>query len=360
MPPFGGYFPPAPAFPVAPAPVIHTVRRTPSWMVLLLVLFGLGLIASICVNLVLFSNFATELETVGTMRAVTLQAGRSDQTIALYRIGGFIDGRSAAEFHQFCVTIADDRNVRAVVLRMETPGGGVTSSDQMCEDVKALRAKGKKVVVSMGVVAASGGYYISAPADEIYAEPTTITGSIGVIAGWVVLKGTLDKIGAEPIVVKSSHATGWKDEMSLYAPPHAYQMKHIQEMLDKMQERFEDVVRTGRGNRLHPHEVSYTIPATQGAESVKRSETEPLNGKVYLADRAKELGLIDQIGYQDAAIRRAEVLARLTHARVAQYFRHRGFMETLMDSRASGSLKLDVSLMDHLQTPRFMMLWQAE
>ena len=116
------------------------------------------------------------------------------------------------------------------------------------------------------MVAASGGYYMSAPADEIYAEPTTITGSIGVIGGWVVLKGTLDKIGAEPIVVKSTHAQGWKDEMSMYAAPHAYQMKHIQEVLDKMQERFEEVVRTGRGNRLHPQAASYTIPATQGAE----------------------------------------------------------------------------------------------
>jgi protease IV len=352
MPPYGGYFPPAPA--AAP------VRRTPGWVILLLVLFGLGLIASVSVNVFMFSDFATDLETVGTMKATTLQAGRTDQTVAFYRVAGIIDGRAAAEFQQFCNAVGDDRNVKAVVLRVESPGGGVTSSDQMCEAVKALKAKNKKVVVSMGVVAASGGYYISAPADEIYAEPTTVTGSIGVIAGWVVLKGTLDKIGAEPIVMKSTHAQGWKDEISMYARPHDYQVKHMQEVLDKMQERFEETVRAGRGIRLHPQQASYTIPATQGAEAARRTETEPLNGKIYLPERAKELGLIDQIGYQDAAIKRAEVLAGLNHPRVVQYFRHRGVMEMLIDGRSSGSFKLDASLLDRLQTPRFMMLWQAE
>ena len=189
----------------------------------------------------------------------TLRQGESDEVVAVYGIQGILDGRQAGRFRQFCREIQDDKTIRAVVLRVDSPGGGVAASDQMHAMVRALRDKGKRVVVSMGSVAASGGYYIAAGADEIIAEETTITGSIGVLATWVVFDGTLEKIGAEPMVIRSTHARGWKDDISYLRKPDARQRRRLQGLLDEMQGRFEDVVRQGRGSKL-PTSVRLQTP----------------------------------------------------------------------------------------------------
>jgi len=327
----------------------------------LLVLGGLALLGSLAVNALLLADVGAAFEHRIAMRTSVVKAGNRNETVALYGVEGIIDSRASAQFEQFYKAVIDDDNVKAVMLRVNSPGGGVTSSDQICQMVKDLRKKGKKVVVSMGSLAASGAYYISAPADEIYAEATTITGSIGVVAGWVVLKGTLDKIGAEPVIIKSSHSEGWKDEMSSLSRPHEYQRRHIRDVLDNLQGRFEDVVQAGRGKRLKTRRVSYTIPAAEeGKAPVEHTETEPLNGKIYLADKAREFGLIDRIGFQDAAIRRAAQLAGLSRERVVHYSRRKSMMEKLLEGKAAGSMKLDLDLLDKLQTPRFMMIWKAD
>jgi protease-4 len=326
------------------------------WLFLVLILGG-----SILLNLalgVMGTQFGG-LEAQGGLARETIRPGHRSETVAVYRVIGIIDGAATAEFKQFYHSVVDDSDVKAVVLRIDSPGGGVTASDQICEMVKQIKAAGKKVVVSMGSVAASGGYYISAPADEIFAEETSITGSIGVITGWVVLKGTLDKIGAEALTIKSTHAQSWKDEMSPTTMPQDYQLQHIQEVLDEMQARFEDVVKTGRGERLKTNLEVVKVVGKDG-KVVQHENTEPFNGKIYLASKAKQLGLIDQIGYEDAAIDHATQLARLSKPKVVRYARRRTFMEALMDGKSDASLKIDTKLIDQLQTPRFMMLWKAE
>ena len=336
-------------------------KRRSTLLVVLLIMCALALVVSVAVNLAFVSDFGLGLESAGAMKKTVTRSGERSQTVAVYAVDGILHDQAVARFRQFYNTVAGDDDVQAVVLRVNSPGGGVTASDQICEMVKDLRSAGKKVVVSMGAVAASGGYYISAPADEIYAEATTVTGSIGVLAWWVALKGTLDKIGAEPVIIKSSHAEGWKDAWGGFDPPHDYQRQHIQDVLDKMQERFEEVVQAGRGKRLNPQPASYEIPPSrEGAQPVRHNETEPFNGKIYLAERALELGLIDRIGYQDAAIQRAANLAGLKDERVVRYSRRRTFMETLMDSRTDASFKLDRRLFESLRTPRLMMLWQVD
>jgi len=313
-------------------------------------------------NLVLLAVIGTQfgdIEAAG-LATHTMRSGSANETIAVYNVSGIIDGSAVDRFRQFFNSVVDNSKVKAVVLRVNSPGGGVTASDQICNMVKQLRkSAGKTVVVSMGSLAASGGYYISAPADEIYAEETSITGSIGVIAAWVVLEDTLDKIGAEPITVKSSHAQSWKDEMSLTSRPRDYQLKHIQDVLDQMQTRFEEVVQAGRGQRLktRPEKVEIT---DEDGKTYTHTNTEPFNGKIYLASQAKDLGLIDQIGYQDAAIDRAAALAGLSSPNVVRYAKRKTFMETLVDGRSDASFKIDAALIDRLQTPRFMMLWKAE
>ncbi len=337
-------------------------KRSSGWRIVFWLFLVLILGGSILLNLALLAAVGTEfggMEAQGGLATQTIRSGSRNQTVAVYRVIGVIDGAATAQFKQFYHSVVNDPEVKAVVLRIDSPGGGVTASDQICEMVKQIKAAGKKVVVSMGSVAASGGYYISAPADEIFAEDTTITGSIGVIAGWFVLKGTLEKIGAESFTIKSTHAQAWKDEMSPTAQPQDYQLDHLQEVLDEMQTRFESVVRTGRGTKLKTRAETVRMTDKSG-KSFQRENTEPFNGKIYLASKAMELGLIDEIGYEDAAIKRAGELANMDNPRVLRYARRKTFMESLMDGKADASFKIDAKLIDQFQTPRFMMLWKAE
>jgi len=326
-------------------------------------LFGLMVLLSIVMNVYLAGILAAQFQ--GPISKTTLRAGDKDNKdiVAVYGITGVLDGAAAGGFEMFYQEVARDPKVRAVVLRVNSPGGGVTASDQIHEMVQRLKTEcGKKVVVSMGGVAASGGYYVSAPADVIFAEPTTITGSIGVLMGWFVLEGTLEKVGIEPVVMKSTRARGWKDELSMFTQPDDRQRKHLQEVLDKLQNRFETVVRTGRKGKLVEKEVSYDLTVGEGdqARQVKHTETEPLNGKIYLADEAKALGLIDEIGYLNKAIDRAIELAAVGKPSVIRYAPRKGFLDQLLSAKAGQGLSVDASLLDRLQTPRLMMMWKVD
>lgn len=323
-------------------------------------LFGLIVLLSIIMNVYLAAILASQFQ--GPISQSVLRKGDEKNTVAVYGITGVLDGAAAASFEMFYREVARDPKVRAIVLRVNSPGGGVTASDQIHEMVQRLKTEsGKKVVVSMGGVAASGGYYVSAPADEIFAEPTTITGSIGVLMGWFVLEGTLEKIGVEPMVLKSTSARGWKDELSMFTQPDDRQRKHLQEVLDKLQDRFETVVRDGRKGKLQEKENSYTLTVGKGdqARQVQHTETAPLNGKVYLADEAKALGLIDEIGYLNEAIDRAVKLAGVGNPSVIRYSPRKGFLDQLLSAKAE-SLSVNADLLDRLQTPRLMMMWKVD
>jgi protease-4 len=325
------------------------------WVVLGLVLFG-----SLMLNLALLGMMGGGLEGDRGLATKVLREGNHGETVAQYDVSGIIDDRAAGEFDHFFRGVADDKNVKAVLLRVNSPGGSVSASDQIHHRVSELRSKGKKVVVSMGGLAASGGYYISAPADEIYAEQTTVTGSVGVIASWVILRGTLDKIGMEPMVMKSTSAQAWKDEMSPFRKPADYQKQHLQEVLDTMQKRFEGIVRGGRGGKLVTKEVKITMPpAEPNAQPTTVTTTAPLNGKIYLGEEAKEMGLVDQIGYWEDAVRGAEKIAGLRKARVVRYSRRMTLFD-IFAAKSEPGLKLEASLLDRLQTPQFMMIWKAE
>ena len=184
----------------------------------------------------------------GGMETEVVNSGADDQVIAVYEVVGVINDRQADNLQTFCRQVCDDSSVKAVVLRVNSPGGGVSSCDRMHNMLLDLRDCGKKLVVSMGSVAASGGYYISAPAEAIYAEPTTITGSIGVLSTWVGIKGTLEKIGAKAVIVRSSKTLAWKAAPNQFEDPAEYQIESLQKMLDSMQERFEMICarRAGR------------------------------------------------------------------------------------------------------------------
>ncbi|MCY2930056.1 MAG: S49 family peptidase [Planctomycetota bacterium] len=353
--------PPPPPSPERIVPIVlpEPPRKRGIGRFLLRLFVGAILVGSILLNLALLSLVAISIAT--PFQTETTRHGAQNQTIAVYTVSGVIDGAQAARFEAFCDLVRPDRNVKAVVLRVDSPGGGVSESDQMHNQVQRLQKADKKVIVSMGGLAASGGYYISAGADEILAEETTTTGSIGVLAMWVTLRGTLQKIGAEPILMRSTHAKDWKVAMNPIDPPTERQRAHIQDRLDDMQKRFEKVVTDGRGKKLKPHKAAQTVVVENGGEPKQTDEIEPFNGKVYGPDEAMALGLVDAKGYLDEAIERASALAGLGDPRVIVY-KNRPTLAALLRGGQEGSAGLGVSreLIDDLQTPRIMMMWKAQ
>ncbi|MSQ15916.1 MAG: signal peptide peptidase SppA [Dehalococcoidia bacterium] len=172
-------------------------------------------------------------------------------------------------------------SVRAVVLRVDSPGGGITPSDEIRNQVVKLKKESKKpVIVSMGSTAASGGYYVSAPADTIFANETTITGSIGVISIVPNLKGLLEKVGVTADVLTSGPH---KDTGSGLVPLEDDDRQILQSVVNDAYERFVDVVSEGRG---------------LDRESVRKLS----DGRIYTGKQAKELKLIDEYGDLPEAI----------------------------------------------------------
>ncbi len=201
--------------------------------------------------------------------------GRSDDN-ALF--GGGIMG-SDSVVHAFRVAVRD-KAVRAIVFRVDSPGGSAVAAESIWEAVKEARAAGKKVIVSMGGVAGSGGYYIAADADKIVAEPGTLTGSIGVVAGKVLIGGLMDKIGAGADAVQTS------DNAALYSAledfsPEGY--RRFEAALDATYAGFKARVAEGR----HMSEAQ--------VEAIAK-------GRVWTGEQAKETKLVDALGGYDTAI----------------------------------------------------------
>jgi protease-4 len=237
---------------------------------------------------------------------------------------------------------ADDDRVKAVVLRVNSPGGGATASDEIhAEVVRFKRERKVPVVASLGDVAASGGYYVACAADRIVAHPTSVTGSIGVILMNLNLEGLLGKIGVRNQTYKAGEH---KDILSPFRGATPDEQRIVQGILDSLHARFIAVVRESRGARLDAARVG-----------------ELTDGRIFDAARAREAGLVDDIGDLRAAIDAAKDAAGLREARVVVYRRNGERAETIY-SKAAG-LPPQVNLMpielgalaEH--GPRFMYLW---
>lgn len=197
--------------------------------------------------------------------------------------GVIADSRQAIEqLHDF----RDNDNVKAIVLRVDSPGGGVGPSQEIHDEVKAVDAV-KPVVVSMGSVAASGGYYVAASAREIVANPGTITGSIGVIMEFTNFQELLDKIGLSSVVVKSGE---YKDIGSPAREMSPQEREILQELIDDVHSQFVTSVAAGR--KLDEEAVRVLA-----------------DGRIFSGRRAMEMGLVDRMGNLEVAIRRAAELA---------------------------------------------------
>lgn len=180
----------------------------------------------------------------------------------------------------------EDELVSAIVLRIDSPGGAVGPSQEIYQEVKKT-VKLKKVVVSMGSMAASGGYYIAACADRILANPGTITGSIGVILGYTNFRELLNKIGLTPVVIKSGQ---YKDLGSPLREMTSEEEKILQDFSDEIHRQFISDV-------------------AQGRKLDKKAVEAVADGRIMTGEKAKQLGLVDQLGNLEDAVEAAGKLA---------------------------------------------------
>ena len=167
----------------------------------------------------------------------------------------------------------DNPSIKAVVVRVDSPGGAVGPAQEIYREIIKTK-KTKKVVASMGTVAASGGYYIASAADSIFANPGTLTGSIGVIMSYTNLQELFEKIGLSPVVIKSGK---YKDIGSPTRPLKEDEKRILQQFADDIHQQFIDDVAKGRG--------------------MKVGDVRALaDGRIYTGRKALELGLVDNIG----------------------------------------------------------------
>ncbi len=234
------------------------------------------------------------------LQEFTLQ-GDGDSKIAIVPVTGILTHKSEETFTgttpspvQEVVSrlnvIARDSDVRAVILQIDSPGGSVTASDILYNEVAEFKKRtGVKVVAAMMDLAASGGYYTALAADTIVAHPTTITGSIGVVLLRANVSGLMDKIGAKVEVSKSGDH---KDMGSPFREATDEDRKLFQEMIDRLHGRFVKLVAQNRG-------------------LTEKRAGEISDGRIYTAEQALRLGLIDRIGYLPDAVAAAKEAAGL-------------------------------------------------
>ncbi len=183
--------------------------------------------------------------------------------------------------------LGDNKAVKAVILRINTPGGSVAAVQEIYTEILKIREKGKKVVASMGDVAASGGYYIACAADKIIANPGTLTGSIGVIMMIENVEMLFTKIGIETNVIKSG------------------QYKDIGSFARKMTEEEKEILQG-----IIDNAYGQFVSAIAGGRDMDRDEVISLaDGRIFTGEQAKENGLIDELGNKEDAIKLAAQLA---------------------------------------------------
>jgi protease-4 len=225
----------------------------------------------------------------------------TSQRVAVIPVTGIIDGRQSEFVRAAVDRVLSERSIRAVVLRVNSPGGGVTASDQIWYQVERLKKAGKPVVASFGGLAASGGYYVSCGADQIFAEETTVTGSIGVIAQVLTMEGLMDKVGIEPVTLVASGSPEKDVANDVFRSWNDEDREKIKVMLDAAYGTFLQRVQEGRGEHVE----------AQGSLAL----ADLANGSIYTAANAVETGLVDTLGYLDDAIIDAERRAGLTPGR---------------------------------------------
>jgi len=314
-------------------------KKKSGWAIFWGIFLGLSVFANIVFFLMIIGLVViVAAGQTGMITEKVLVPGPGSSKIAVIRVRGVIDSAQAADVVELIQHAQKDHNVKGLILNVDSPGGTISGSDQIYNElVKYRHEESRPVVGFMQNLAASGGYYVSVASDEIVAEPTTITGSVGVIMGYLVLQELLEgKLGIEPVIIKSGLKKDWP---SSFHRPSEEELKYFEDkIISPAFERFKQVVADGR--------------MELNVEDVNRLA----DGGIYWAEEALREKLVDRIGYFDDAVERAKQLAGIDEARVVEYSRPFSFMG-LFGAEAKSILKLDPSTIYELSTPQVMYLW---
>lgn len=257
------------------------------------------------------------------LEEVIVEYNHSGNKIAVVPVEGIITsdgldarGYSLVEYIRDQLELAQkDDSVKAVILRVNSPGGEVLASDDIYNAIEEFqRVSSKPVVAAMGSVAASGGYYVAAPCRWIVANELTITGSIGVILTTMNFRGLMDKVGVRPEVYKSGK---FKDMLSWTKRPDEVtdeERAMVQKMVNETYGKFKDIVSDGRkaandANQKRPEK----------GRTLSESWEDYADGRVLSGKEAYEIGMVDELGGWQVAVRRARKLAKIENANLVQY-----------------------------------------
>jgi protease-4 len=303
----------------------------------------------------------------------TLEEGISRNKIAVITVDGIITDHQADEAGNNMVDVikaqldraADDDRVKAVILKVDSPGGEVMASDEINKAIAAFQEdepadhgktgkKGKPVICSMGSLAASGGYYISCPCRWIVANELTLTGSIGVIMHGYNFRGLMDKVGVYPMTYKSGK---FKDMLSPDRSTNeipAEERAMVQGLIDETYQKFKSVVADGRAN-------AHDLNKTKG-KPLADNWADFADGRVVSGTQALDLGLVDSLGDFDDAVDKAEDIAHVQNVTLIEY-RERydisNFLSMFGQNGQAKDIKLDLGVeMPRLRPGCMYFLWQ--
>jgi protease IV len=317
----------------------------------------LGLLAPVVLSLILGGCAFVNVPLITPIRGLEekIVEGDGDAKILLLDVTGIISEEKRRvsgifenvsmieEFREALKKAESDRKIAALVIRINSPGGTVTASDILHHEILLFKKRtGKRVVACLMDVAASGGYYVAMAADEVVAHPTTITGSIGVIAVKFNVQELFNKIGVGQETIKSGEM---KDILSPFRPSTPEEKKILQEIIDQLQGRFVEVVTAGRKN-LNRQEI------------LKLAD-----GRIYTAKQAQEYKLVDRVAYLDEAIEGVKSSLHLSKASVVVYYRPGSYKSTIYSSLNGGGgpvfnlISIDGENILSSQGVRFLYLW---
>jgi protease-4 len=288
------------------------------------------------------------------LEEVLVENNNSSHKIAVVGVEGIITGQSLGRGgpsmvdmikHQLKAAAGDNR-VKAVLLKVNSPGGEVLASDDIYREIARFQEEtGKPVVASMGSLAASGGYYVAAPCRFIVANDLTITGSIGVIMQGYNYRGLMNKIGLRPQVFKSGRfkdmLSGQRDLENLTPQEEAQlelESQMVQDLIDETYSRFVEVVEQGRTAAFDDTDGKTRPLATDWKDYA--------DGRIFSGRQAHELGFVDALGNFDMAARHARSLAGVTDANLVEYRPpfSLGSLFRLFGRTEATSIKLDLGV----------------
>jgi protease IV len=313
---------------IAPLPAPRPAKKGGGWKV-----FAIILVVLLALSLLLNLKHAA-LSVVGLkmkpaqnggprLEEVTVREDSSSDKIAVVPIEGIISGEPTDNGYSLVSVVKEqlklakeDRDVKAVILKVDSPGGEVLASDEIANAIRKFQGdSGKPVIVSMGSLAASGGYYVSVPSKWIVANELTITGSIGVIMHGLNYRGLLDKIGVQPEVFKSGK---YKDMLSPTRSPDEItpeEKQMVQALIDETFAKFKQVVQDGRQAAFKdtPH------TETGVSQALSPDWADYADGRILSGTAALKLGFVDELGDFDVAVNRARKLAGISGASLIEY-----------------------------------------